>query len=127
MKTLTKTFGLSLIFASLMLVSNPTDAQAECLGNDCGKNALKADTTEADALAENDEFDFDFESPFFFSDKIVIHIYNQQDELIYSKAFSKEEADDDAELKAILKQSEFMLSIDNQYYYHTQAEALVLN
>lgn len=122
MKTLTKTFGLSLIFGSLLMLGTAEIAQADCLTGDCATKSIVTDTTEASA--STDEFDFDFESPFFFNDKIVINVYNQEDELIYSKTFSKEEADNDNELQAILKQSEFLLSIDHQYYYSTQAEIL---
>lgn len=125
MKTLTKTFGLSLIFATLMLLSITEKAQADCLKGDCATKALVSDTTEAETASSNtDEFDFDFEDPFFFNDKITFNIYNQEDELIYSKTFSKEEADSDIELKAILKKSEYLLSIHNQHYYYAKEEPI---
>lgn len=124
MKTLTKTFALTLLFTTSMLLGI-SDAQADCLSDDCKKKGLVADSTEAEvASADIDEFDFDFEDPFFFSDRFVVNIYNQQDELIYSKAFTKEEAKNDTQLQAILKQSEFLLSIDQEYYYSTQDETL---
>lgn len=128
MKTLTKTFGLSLIFSAFMLMGNVENAQADCLKGDCTTKTVKADSTEAELVDnDTDEFDFDFESPFFFNDKISINIYNQHDELVYSKAFNKEEADNDKELQEMLKKSEFMLSIHNEHYYHTKEEVLASN
>lgn len=124
MKTLTKTFALTAFLATFALLS-PSDAQADCRKGECAKKALVTDTTEADiAAADIDEFDFDFDNPFFFSDRFVVNVYNQEDELVYSKSFTKEEAKNDRQLQAILKQSEFLLSIDHQYYYATRAETL---
>lgn len=117
MKTLTKTLALSLIFSATMLLSNLPDAQAKNFTlnrADSSKSATINETNDADALGE---FDFDFDDPFFFNDKIVVTIYDQHDELIYTKSFNKEESQQDTELKAMLKKSEFLLSIGNQYYY----------
>lgn len=117
MKTLTKTLALSMIFSATMLLSNLPDAQAKSFSLNSA-DSIKSDSLESihepDAL---EEFDFNFDDPFFFNDRIVVNIYNQDDELVYTKSFTKEESQQDNELKAILKKSEFLLSIGNQYYY----------
>lgn len=120
MKTLTKTLALSLIFSATMFFSNLQHAEAKNTTEnriDTSKVDYLNGTNEPDALGE---FDFDFDDPFFFNDKIVVNIYDQHDELIFTKSFTKEESQQDAELKAILKKSEYLLSIGNQYYYSTQ-------
>ncbi len=124
MKTLTKTFGISFLFVAFMLVSNPFTVQALSLGDNSLSKASLADTTaaETNGPAGNEEFDYDFdvEDPFFFSEKVVVNVFNQQEELIFSKAFSKEEVKSDKELKAILKKSAFLLSVNNEYYYYSK-------
>lgn len=117
MKTLTKTLALSMIFSATILLSNLPDAKANShsfISADSSKSNSLDKTSDPDALGE---FDFNFDDPFFFNDKIVVSIYDQHDELIYTKSFTKEESQQDQELKAILKKSEFLLSIGNQYYY----------
>lgn len=117
MKILTKTLTLSLIFSAVMLLSNVQPVQAGSFAenrNDTSTVDHKNGGHEPDAIGE---FDFDFDDPFFFSDRIVVNIYDQHDELIYTKSFTKEESRQDAELKAILKKSEYLLNIGNQYYY----------
>lgn len=117
MKTLTKTLGLSLIFSAIMVLSNLHAAQAKSFTEnraDSSKVKNINGTNDADVTGE---FDFDFDDPFFFNDKIVVNIYDQHDELIYTKSFTKEETQNDESLKAILKKSEFLLSIGNQYYF----------
>ncbi len=121
MKTLNKTFGLSIIFSAFMLFGFTPNANAN---DSSDKNAAleeKAanpnDTTAENETENEDEFDFDFSDPFFFSDKVTIKVYGEADKLLYSGSFTKEEMHNDEELKGWLKKSEFLLSIDNQHYY----------
>lgn len=120
MKTLNKTFGLSLIFSTFMLIGFTPDAQADCATKDCTTSKKRVDTTITSSLTNGGEFDYDFSEPFFFTDKIGIHIYGQEDNLLYSGTFTKEEIKSNAELKGWLKKSEFLLSIDNQHYYFSR-------
>lgn len=120
MKTLTKTFALSLIFSATMLLSNLQYAQAATFTEnrtDSSKVKNINGTDETDVLGE---FDFNFDDPFLFDDKIVVNIYDQHDELIFTRSFTKEEYQQDTELKAILKKSEYLLNINNQYYYSSK-------
>lgn len=116
MKTLTKTFGLSLILSLTLMTGSFTNAKADCFTKDC--SAPKTDTLSSSEKLE-DGFNFDFSDPFFFSNEIVIHVYNEQDELVFNKSYTKEEAKSDQELKAILKNSDFLLSIDDKHFYYT--------
>lgn len=122
MKTHNKSFVLSLIFSSLLFIGFAPDAQADCTTKNCimeKELAASGDTTVADP-AGDDEFDFDFSEPFFFSDKVTINVYGEADVLLYSGTFTKEEMQASTELKNWLKKSEFLLSIDNQHYYYAK-------
>lgn len=118
MKTFSKTFALSLIFSAFMLISNSPIARANNVHTERSDSSKVANTKEAPSNLHGGEFDFD--DPFFFNDKVVVNIYDQDDELIYSNSFTKEEYKNNSELKAMLKKSEFLLSIDNQYYYSSK-------
>lgn len=120
MKILTKTLALSLAFSAVILLSNLQYAQA---GNFTENRSDTSKVENINGMHEPDdigEFDFDFDDPFFFSDKIVVNIYDQHDELIFTKSFTREESRQDPELKAILKKSEYLLSIGNQYYFSSR-------
>lgn len=119
MKTINKTFGLSLIFASFMLFGFFYDAQADCATKDC-ISKKPVDTTLSSSLSSGGEFDYDFSEPFFFTDEIGIHIYGEGDKLLYTGTFTKEEIKSSAELKGWLKKSEFLLSVDDQHYYFSK-------
>jgi hypothetical protein len=122
MKTLNRT-SFSIIFSALMLICFTPDAQADAATKKCAaRNKISeapTDTT-ASLSEEEDEFDFDFSEPFFFSDKVVITIYGEADKLLYSGSFTKEEMQNNEELKSWLKRSEFLLSVDNQHYYFSK-------
>ncbi|WP_152425047.1 hypothetical protein [Nafulsella turpanensis] len=118
MKTLRNTLGLGLIFSALLLFGGVPSAQAGALDHiDADTSSHKAKVTEP---VNDGEFDFDFSSPFMFNDRIVINIYNHSDELLFSGSYTKEEMQQSEELKAWLKKSEFLLSIDNQHYYYSK-------
>lgn len=117
MKMLNKTFGLSLIFSTFMLIGFTPNAQADCATKDCTTSIKGLDTTITSSITSGGDFDYDFSEPFFFTDKIGIHIYGQGDDLLYSGIFTKEEIKSNTELRSWLKKSEFLLSIDNQHYY----------
>lgn len=122
MKTLKTPFVLSIFFSTFMLTGFAPEAQATCLTKDCTtteKVEIASDTAISPAESE-DEFDFDFSDPFFFSDKVIINVYGREDALLYSGSFTKEEMQTNEELKGWLKKSEFLLSIDNQHYYFTK-------
>jgi hypothetical protein len=120
MKSLTQTFGLSLIFSAVMLFSNLQPLQAKTLMETCSDSSKVEKMDGAHDPDTAGEFDFDFEDPFFFNEKIVVTVYNQHDELIFNETFTKEESRNDEELRNILKKSEFLLSIGNQYYYYSK-------
>jgi hypothetical protein len=106
-----------------MLICFTPDAQAEATTKNCAaKNEITTAPTDITAsLSEGeDDFDFDFSDPSFFSDKVVINIYGEADKLLYSGSFTKEEMQNNEELKSWLKISEFLLSIDNQHYYFSK-------
>lgn len=115
-----KTFALSLIFSAFMLISNSPIARANNYHTEHSDSSKVANLNEDPSTSQGGEFDFDFDDPFFFNDKVVVNIYDQDDELIYSNSFTKEEYKNNSELKAMLKKSEFLLSIDNQYYYSSK-------
>ena len=116
MKTLSNTFRFGLILSSFLLMGAFSTTQASSLDhNNSDTSSLK--TTEP---VNDGEFDFDFSSPFIFNDRVVINIYNDSDELLYTDSFTKEEMEQSQELKAWLKKSEFLLSIDNQHYYYSR-------
>ena len=116
MKTLNKTL-LSLTFLTFILTGFTQNAQADCMTRDCETSEKRTDPTTSSSASDESEFDFDFSEPFFFNDKVIISIYGEEDKLLYSGSFTKEEMQKSTELKSWLKKSDFLLSIDNQQYY----------
>lgn len=122
MKTLTKTSVFSLIFSLTLMFASYAPAKADCFSNACPA-PLTSDTLSAKENSE-DEFDFDFADPLLFSDQVVVHIYNEQDELLFNQSYSKEEARRDPKLKALLKSCDFLLSIDDKHFYYIKSKGI---
>lgn len=114
MKTFIKTFGAAALFSLFAFT-----AQAEetiCSTPDC----LTTDTVEAKSAAlngENGEFDYDFENPFHFADKVVVTVLNASHEEIYHEILDKDAFKTDCALHGILKESDYVLNVGNEYFY----------
>lgn len=114
MKTFIKTFSAAALF-SLFTFSAQAD-EPGCTYPNCPTVAPE----EAKPVAlngENGEFDYDFENPFHFADKVVVTVLTADDEQIYHEVLDKDAFETDCALQEILQQSDYMLSVGNEYFY----------
>lgn len=64
-----------------------------------------------------EEIPLDLEAPFWFQEKVYIHIYDENDKPLISGAFSSQDLKENSELKNLLRKSTRYLSIDSHHYY----------
>ena len=73
--------------------------------------------------AIEEEFILDLDQPFWFQEKVYIHIYDSEEKAIIDGAYSKEALSSNQQLRELLRKSTRFLSIDNHHYYYLQPKA----
>jgi hypothetical protein len=106
-----KTPILSLIFSVFFFAPALSEATD---GKCCTTPVL---TTNDSVESQEAEIPINLDAPFWFQEKVYIHIYDENDKPLISDAFSSKELKENLELQALLRKSERFLSLDNHHYY----------
>jgi hypothetical protein len=106
-----KTPILSLLFSIFFFAP----ALSEATDGNCCKTAML--TTNDSVQITEAEIPIDVDAPFWFQEKVYIHIYDENDKPLISDAFTSKELKENQELQALLRKSDRFLSLDNHHYY----------
>ncbi|EMR03913.1 hypothetical protein [Cesiribacter andamanensis] len=114
-----KTLILPLLFSALFFAPSASDASQDS----CCTDSLK--TTKASLMVATEleeEAAPDLEAPFWFQEKVYIHIYDQNDQPLVDGAFTSKELKENKKLRDLLRKSTRFLSLDTHHYYMLNEE-----
>jgi hypothetical protein len=106
-----KTPILSLLFSIFFfapVLSEATD------GKCCRTNLL---TVNDSVQSQEADIPIDVDAPFWFQEKVYIHIYDENDKPLISAGFTSKDLKENTELQALLRKSSRFLSLDSHHYY----------
>ncbi|MBW3545632.1 MAG: hypothetical protein KY428_08570 [Bacteroidetes bacterium] len=109
-----KTSLIALVFS--MMVMAPEISQAS--DTTCCKDTI---TTGVEPKLDALPF-INPDEPFFFQEKVYIHIYDENETTLIDGAFSREDLQENKLLKDLLRKSARFISIDNHHYYYVEKE-----
>lgn len=72
-------------------------------------------------------FDIDMNEPFWFQEKVYIHIYDLKETPLIDGAFSRKDLKENKALKDLLRKSSRFLSIGSHHYYYYYVKEGQLN
>lgn len=103
-----------------MLVMAPETSQAS--EKDCCSDTL---STIAGGEPNLEELPFiNPDEPFFFQEKVYIHIYDENEKALIDGAFSREDLQENKLLKDLLRKSTRFMTIDNHHYYYVEKKLI---
>lgn len=113
-----KTLLIALVFS--MMVMAPETSQAS--EKDCCSDTLSTVVGGEPNLEELPIINPD--EPFYFQEKVFIHIYDENENALIDGAFSREDLKKNKMLNDLLRKSTRFISIDNHHYYYVAKEQI---
>lgn len=113
-----KTSLIALFFAVMVMAPDNSQAGVNPCTNDTLKTALGGEPNLDELPA------IDPDEPFFFQEKVFIHIYDENEKPLIDGAFSRKDLQENKALRDLLRKSSRFLSIDSHHYYYVDKELL---
>ncbi len=113
-----KTSLIALLLFVMVMSPNVTQASNNPYTNDTLKTANGGEPNVDELPAMNPD------EPFFFQEKVYIHIYDKNEKTLIDGAFSRKDLQENKVLRDLLRKSTRFLSLDSHHYYFVDQEVI---